>query len=324
MPRLAVARQSQIDAIHQESHALWGAGLSLAQYGELWSELSNTAWAAQHARFCVWLDTYGTVLSSMKIYRPLVGLRGAVRRSCVLGAIFTPRAQRRRGHASRMVRQALEEARAEEARLALLFSDIGTEYYAGLGFRALPAEEQWGSLAPRGDVPGLTLRDLHLEDLPDVRRMHEEFNCSRALAVMRDAAHWEFLRARSAGFFKRLDDREIEQRWRIAERDGRTVGYLITVEGRGEWSVREVGAEGGDPATMARVLRAGAAQALQAGQRRFYGWLPREVTALLPDWEIRSQTRRRAVPMLLPLDGTVDLASLGTVDAAYTPYQDQF
>jgi hypothetical protein len=223
-----------------------------------------------------------------------------------------------------MVRRAIDDARRDGACVAMLYSDIGVDYYGTFGFRALPAEEQWGSLTRQRTEPGLQLRDMTPDDLPTVRRLHDEFCRERSIAMVRDPEHWEFLRVRSAGYFSRLADRDIRQRWRVAERDGRVVGYLIAVEGRGEWSLREVGAEGGDPEAIACVLRAGASEARRSGLRRFYAWLPREVVSFLSDWEIRSQPRRRAVPMLLPLDGRIDLGALGTVAAAYLPYQDQF
>ena len=75
---------------------------------------------------------------------------------------------------------------------------------------------------------------------------------------------------------------------------------------------------------MARVLRLGAADAARSGLRRFYAWLPREVLEYLEDWEIRSSSRRGAVPMLLPLDGMVEIPALQVPGAAYIPYQDQF
>ena len=80
----------------------------------------------------------------------------------------------------------------------------------------------------------------------------------RPIAFVRDEAHWEFLRVRSEAYFLRVSDRQIRQRVHVATSDGRFVGYLVTVEGRGEWNVREVGALDSDPGTMARILRAGA------------------------------------------------------------------
>ncbi len=58
--------------------------------------------------------------------------------------------------------------------------------------------------------------------------------------------------------------------------------------------------------------------------RRFYAWLPHELLEHLSDWEIRSSSRRGAVPMLLSLDGMAEIPSLQVPGAAYIPYQDQF
>jgi GNAT superfamily N-acetyltransferase len=313
--------------IYGESHVLWGAGLSRDDYLALWSDIGRTAWAAKHARFYVWADERDRVLSSMKIYRPRVRLHGKISRPAVLGAIFTPARLRRRGFATAMVREALENARREGTRLALLFSDIGTSFYTGFGFRPLPAEEQWASLRRlrlAGGDEGWTLRQGRDEDIRAIRRAHDEFTAGRPLAVMRDAEHWDFLRVRAQSFFSRLRDRRIRQLCRVAHHRGEFVGYLVSVEGHGEWNVREVGAVGGDPSRIADVLRLGARCARRSGLERLYGWLPPEVLPHLSDWPIEARKRRRAVPMILPLGGTVDLPGLLAPGAAFIPYQDQF
>ncbi len=326
MSRLVVAEPAHVKSIYRESYALWGAGLSRRDYLDMWTEISSTAWGRENARFYVWLGPDGEILSSLKTYWPKLQLLGECERAIVLGAIFTPRARRRRGHAAAAVRAALDEGRAAGSRAALLFSDIGTRYYDSFGFREIPAEEQWGPLrAKREDAPrGWTLREMRDEDLPTVIAMHDAFCTGRSFAIRRDEAHWEFVRTRAFSFFKRLGSAQVRQRWRVAECDGRIVGYLITVEGRGEWNVREVGALGGDFERMADVLRVAAVEAARAGLRRFYSWLPRELLAHLSDWEIRSSSRRGAVPMLASLDGTTEIPALQVPGAAYIPYQDQF
>ncbi len=326
MPRLVVADSSHVERIYRESYALWGAGLSRRDYRELWNEISSTAWGQENVRFYVWLADDDEILSSLKIYRPRLLLFGECERAIVLGAIFTPRAQRRRGHAAAAVRAVLDAGRADGVRAAMLFSDIGTRYYDAFGFHEIPAEEQWGPLrAGQDDVPpGWTLREMQTEDLPAVIEMHDAFCAGRPFAILRDAGHWEFVRTRAFSFFERLGSAHIRQRWRVAESNGRIVGYLITVEGRGEWNVREVGAVGGGFDQMARVLRLAAAEAVRSGLRRFYAWLPREVLEHLANWEIRSSSRRGAVPMLLTLDGMTEIPALQVPGAAYIPYQDQF
>jgi len=325
MASLTVARDDQLDSIYRESHALWGSGLLIEDYLGLWRELTDTEWARRHAGMYVWCDEAGTVLSSVKLYRPELRVGDRVCRATVIGALFTPSALRGCGHASRLVEAALAHARERGDPLALLFSDIGTDFYVRLGFRALPAEEQWGVLPTDPRPPaGWSLRPKVASDLAAMSRAHLDLATSRPLAMIRDTHHWTFLDIRSSRFFERLNDRRLTYRQQVVLCGREFAGYLITVEGRGEWNVRELGAVEGSPETMATILRLGARQAQAAGLRGFYGWLPPGVADHLPDWGIRRRRRRRAVPMVRELDEGLDLSGLATADAAYLAFQDQF
>jgi predicted N-acetyltransferase YhbS len=326
MARLALATPDQVEQIYRESHALWGAGLEFIDYLGLWQEISALPWSRSHARFLVWLNDEGSVLSSMKLYRPLLRAAGRTARAGVLGAIFTPASLRGRGYASEMVRAVIEQCRGRGEPLVLLFSDIGTAYYRTFGFCPLPAEEQWGAL-PRSApelFEGWSLRPFAQDDMAAVYRAHDDFVDRMALAMVRDEGHWHFVRERSQGYFERLKDRKIAQSFKVAMLYDRFAGYLMTVEGHGEWNVREVGAVGGDPGKMAVILRLGAAEARRSGLRRFYGWFPREVVEFLDDWKINSRARHRSVPMILPLDESVDASFLDGPQAPFIPYHDQF
>ena len=326
MPALADAQPEQVAAIYRESHAVWGAGLTPENYSGLWDEISRTPWAQRFARFLVWVDEPQQVLSSLKLYRPLVRVLGRTARTTVLSAIFTPRAFRRLGHARDMVRAVLERGRAEGDHVTLLFSDIGTAYYSVFGFRPLAAREQWGPLPRRCHSSGedYELRPMRTDDQPAIRRAHDASARGRRLAMIRDADHWKFLQVRSRSYFARLHGSDVRQHWRVALRDGRFAGYLVTVEGRSEWNVREIGSAEGDPRTIAAILRAGAVGARRSGLRRFYGWIPPEVIGCLEEWKIRSGPRRRALPMIRSLDESLDLDPLESPPAVYIPYHDQF
>jgi predicted N-acetyltransferase YhbS len=326
MPRLALATTDQVEKIYKESHALWGAGLELEDYIGLWREISTLPWSRRHARFLVWLSDEGLILSSLKLYRPLLRAGRRTARAAVLGAIFTPTAIRGRGHASDMVKAVIEQCRGSGEALVLLFSDIGTAYYQTFGFIPLSAEEQWGALPriAREVLAGWRLRPLKREDMAAIYRAHDDFIHRMPLAIIRDEDHWHFLQERSRGYFERLQDRKIRQSFRVALHDNRFAGYLMTVEGHGEWNVREVGAVGGDPGKMAIILRLGAAEARRSGLRRFYGWFPRELVELLEDWQIKNRARHRAVPMVLPLDESLDTTLLHGAQAPFIPYHDQF
>jgi predicted N-acetyltransferase YhbS len=326
MSRLINASREQVEEVYKESHGIWGAGLSVERYIDLWREISDLPWSRKHLKFLVWLDEEGRILSSMKLYRPRVQLLGRISRAVVLGAIYTPKAHRGRRHASDMVRALLRERRRRGDTVALLFSDIGTSYYETLGFRALPAEEQLGDLsrAINGIARDWELRRSKDEDLHAIRRAHSEFTAGRPLALIRDEQHWQFLDVRAAGYFSRLKDPRIKQHCRVAFHNGSFAGYLITVEGRAEWNIREIGAAGGDISIMATIFRMGACEARRSGLRRFYGWLPPELIGLLDDWRLESRPRSKALPMIQFLAQETDLDLLQSVEAAYLPYQDQF
>lgn len=324
MSVLREATEAEIAAILRESHSLWGAGLDAASYRALWMELLATSWGREHFRFLVWVGPEGALLSSMKLYRPIVRLDGREERASIFGAVFTPRSRRRRGHAAAMIRAAMSDASARGERLTALFSDIGTAYYERLGFRALPAEEARGTLASSESPQGYRFRPMSVDDIEPVRQAHDDSIRSRSFGMIRDAGHWRFLVERTAGFFSRLDGSDLASRFRVAERDGRFAGYLVAMATRREWSLREAGAPGNDPAVISAILRLGAAEATAAGLRGVRGWMPRDYAELVPEWRLRFEPRRRAVPMIARLDGPTDVSELPSADAAFVPYLDQF
>jgi predicted N-acetyltransferase YhbS len=325
VPRLTAADGDQVDAVYRESHLLWGSGLGFDEYRGLWRDLSGTAWVRRHAVFHAWVDDDGRLLSSVKLYRPLLRIGELTARATVIGALFTPERLRGRGHATALVEAVLRLARRRGDALVLLFSDIGTAFYEPFGFRALPAVEHWARLPVDPRAPaGWSMRPMRANDLPAVAAAHAAFCAARPLAMLRDRDHWEFLRARAGGFFSRLADPRLVARESVVLDGDRFVGYLATVSGRGEWSVREVGAAAGDVETMASVLRLGALAAREAGLLRMHGWLPPGLAAALPDWSIRERERERARPMIAPLDPSIGLSELMRAEAAYLPFQDQF
>ncbi len=326
MPRLAVADNDQINAIYRESFSLWGAGLSFDDYLAFWDDLGATAWAKNALSYLVWTDAHGAVLSSLKLYRPRLRLLGETGTATGVGAVFTPHAHRRKGHATAMLEALIEEARERGDLAALLFSDVGTAMYGALGFRALPSEEAWGKLPRRSPSPpeGFLLRPMMQSDLEDVLAAHDAVCRARPIGVLRDRDHWDYLLERSRSFFSRLDGTDLSARFQVMTRDDRFAGYLVSVASGDVWIVREVETVGDDAELLRAVLLAGAAQARARGMRQVYGWLPRRVAEVIPEWRMSFRPRRRAIPMVLPLRGAPDLGLLGTVEASFIPYLDQF
>ena len=326
MARLVLATRAQIDRITRETHALWGGGLSYEDYRDLWEELGRSAWAERWARYYVWQDDDGQILSSLKLYRPRLRVGERVGRCAVLGAVFTPSRLRRRGHAADTVQAVLDESARAEDMAALLFSDIGTAYYARFGFRALPAREQVGRLPPGASLQSADLRFRTVEeaDLPFLASAHAASSAARSVAIVRDAEHWRFLWTRSRSFFARTTARATQHDWRIVQRGAEHAGYVIAVVAGTEWNLREVGAADGDPATMIEILLHAGALAYRAGARRVYGWLPEELQEGLGAWRLSSVPRRRALPMLKLQDRALEGRLVLSPRDAFIPFQDQF
>jgi GNAT superfamily N-acetyltransferase len=308
----------------RESHALWGAGLSVDDYVGMWEELAASSWGGAWYSWRALIDDDGRVLSSLKLYRPMLRLGATSGRASAIGAVFTPRAHRRRGHGAALIRATCAEASSRGDRSGLLFTDIGTAYYRAFGFTPLPCEDALGTI-PAGPAPrGVTFRPMTADDLDAVSRAHDTASASRSIAVLRDRQHWEFLLLRAATFFRRLDHTGLEHRFMIAMDSSRTLGYLVAVLGPGEWNLREAEAFDGDPATLARILAAGAAASRLAGATTVWGWIPRAVWPLVTAWRLRPQPRLRAIPMIAAFDDRVPPARLDTVEDAFVPYLDQF
>lgn len=326
MQRIVAPTAEQVRTVLVESHAIWGAGLSVADYVGMWEEVADSRWARAWYTWRALIDDDGRVLSSLKVYRPALRLGEATCRATAIGAVFTPRALRRRGHAATLIRAALEEGVRRGDTVALLFTDIGTEYYRAIGFTPLACEDALGSLigAAARAPQGVTFRSMTFDDLDVVSRAQRTSCAGRPIAVLRDRDHWEFLLLRASTFFRRLDGSGLERRFMIAMEASRPIGYLVAILGPGEWNLREAETFDGDPVTLARLLDAGAAEANAASATTVWGWIPRTVWPLVSGWRLRAQPRLRAIPMILPLDGSTLPDRLGTVDGSFIPYLDQF
>jgi GNAT superfamily N-acetyltransferase len=326
VPRFVTPTSEQVRTVLVESHGIWGAGLSVPDYVGMWEEMAESRWARDWYSWRALVDAAGRVVTSLKLYRPELRVGDATGRATAIGAVFTPRAFRRRGHAKDLIRAVLEEAARRGDRAAFLFTDIGTEYYRAIGFTPLPCEDALGSLAGAAARParGVTFRTMTVDDLDVVSRVQLESSASRPIAVLRDRDHWEFLLLRAATFFRRLDGSGLTRRFMIAMEGSRPIGYVVAVLGPGEWNLREAEAFDNDPATLARMLDAGASDASAQSATAVWGWIPRGIWPLVPTWRLRAQPRLRAIPMMLMLDGSALPERTGTVDGGFIPYLDQF
>jgi GNAT superfamily N-acetyltransferase len=122
--------------------ALWGGGLAEEAFVAFQRRLASSAEAAGRYRmFGLFPRGGGVLLSGVKAYDLAGAFEGTPLRVLGIGAVFTPPGLRGRGYAARMLASALARFGDEGADAALLFSDIGAEYYRRIGFRNLESAE---------------------------------------------------------------------------------------------------------------------------------------------------------------------------------------
>ena len=302
-----------IEAVLRESHALWGAGMGLAEYTDFNLRQTTTPWGRDFYRFLVALGPGGEILSSLKLYTLAAEMDGRDIRVAGVGAVFTPETQRGRGHAPALVESALGRAAEAGCDAALLMSEIGGDYYEKLGFAALPAQEAacmaflpvpwpkepaWVAGGdPFLEVPGL--RNSTHGDVDALVAIREGMTRGQRFRLRRDRAAWDHImekrdRARS------LRGQEPATTW-VVERGGSIQAYVCFEETRKSLRWEEHGSRPEAGEVLVDLFWAVLGRARRLGVGRIDAWtLPAEVTRgqLYP---IARRPMRNPVPMIRSL-----------------------
>jgi GNAT superfamily N-acetyltransferase len=191
--RLVPATGPLLEEILDETHPIWGEGLTRDSYGRLNAAQLKTPWGTEHLQRVALLSESGGLLSTAKRYELNATLDGQPVRVLGIGAVFTPRDRRGRGFAARLMEHLLETGRRERFDLALLFSAIGPEYYRRFGFEAVPIDQLSLDVRHRPGAPAILVRAGTDRDVPFVADMH------RARTA---AARWRFALDRDADFIR--------------------------------------------------------------------------------------------------------------------------
>lgn len=330
------ATMEQVEDVLHESHEAWGIGMALQDYIGLNRELLLTPWARERYRFLVGLDGDGRIACGMKLYSLRGELLGRPVGVAGVGAVFTLRSQRGRGHARALVEAALERARAEGSDLGLLFSEIGSAYYERLGFRTLPSQEaacmaflpvpwpkepSWvGGDDPFAAVDGL--RHFRREDLDAIAGLHVEATRGQRFRLLRDRPRWEHLLFQ-ADMESRLRRDGADHRW-VVERGGLVRAYLILKEAWGRLLWKEHGAGPGEEAALIDLFWSALSLARRLGVGRIDAWqFPDGVTdaRLYP---VARRSRRDPVLMLRPLAEAALPTPIAAEEECRTSWLDSF
>ena len=186
---------SQIFQAQAQSHAFWG-GTSLleARYQNLLSRIRE--FGGNKLFLSGLIDGKGEVAVSLKRYYLPLTVGGREILSFGLGAYFkNEKYKATPGLAKNLLDATLRDAREEDGCGAShLFSDIGTTYYEGFGYRNV-SSQRWKVLtAQLPNEGGLRVRAANPTDLPELIAWYDRTSGTAALRTVRDATTWTTMR----------------------------------------------------------------------------------------------------------------------------------
>jgi predicted N-acetyltransferase YhbS len=220
-----------LEQILDETFPLWGEGLDRRSYGRYNRAQLSTPWGRTHLRRVALVEG-GRLLATAKRYDLCARVDGQPVRMLGLGAVFTPEAERGRGHAGHLLRQVLDDAASEGFGLALLFSEIDPRYYERLGFRRLPINQVALAVRPgtRKGTPMIPVRSGDAGDLHALVEMNAAQIAGARFAMSRDAeyvAH-AIAKKRLLAACGRPGHRTVH--FFVDEEGGRAAAYVVILE----------------------------------------------------------------------------------------------
>jgi predicted N-acetyltransferase YhbS len=300
MADLALAEGPILGTILDGTYDIWCEGLTPLAYARYWSAQLAIPWGRQNLRRFALVDD-GEVLASAKQYDFSATLDGQPVRALGLGAVFTQPAARRRGAARELIERLLERGQREGADLALLFSEIGPDYYARLGFETIQHSLSTLEVAApeRRGAPAQMARfgdDRDIADIVAINAIRAEpfrFHLDRD----RDLVHYAITKKRLlAGLTSAKASTPRSVQFFIAEEGASAAAYVvITTDSRG-WMLEECGDRDPSGARVGAILQTLLARDPAEERPAITSWLP---PGFLPPQVTIASTRPSADVMMV-------------------------
>ncbi len=297
--KVVAADGDLLERILDVTHPVWGEGLSREAYGQYNRAQLATPWGAAHLQRVALVDGR-RLLATAKRYDLALRIDGQIVRTMGLGAVFTPKPSRGRGHGVELLRRLIGAAADEGFGQALLFSEIDPRYYEHLGFHRLPITQLVLAVreGTRPGPPAIPMRSGEPGDIPSIVEMNEAQTSGCRFALARDAEY-----VRHAMTKKRLlaacgeaGLRKVE--FFVVEEGGRAAAYVVLLE-VGEYAmVTECGDRDPSGARVGAMLQAVAARD-PIGPVRLRAWLPPGF--LPPQLEVTARETPPIAMMVRPL-----------------------
>ena len=275
MPNLVDAEGPILDRILDDTYNIWHDGLTRPAYGRFYAAQLATSWGRAHLRRLALVEG-DEVLASAKLYAFDAVLDGRPIKVAGIGAVFTPPASRGRGAARDLMERLLERAAADGATLALLFSEIGPDYYARLGFEAIATADQQLRVteSTRYGAPATMVRggdDRDLADIVSMGRARAEpyrFHLNRD----RDLVHFAIARKRLLAGLGPSGMRALH--FFIAEEGASAAAYVVISVRGTEWTLEEAGDRDPSGARVGAILQVLIARDPAETRPSIKAWLP--------------------------------------------------
>jgi predicted N-acetyltransferase YhbS len=263
-----------LDQVLDATFPHWGDGLSRRAYGSWNTAQSLTVWGRQHlAR--VGLVSHAEVLVSAKRYLFDADANGRAVKVLGIGAVFTPERRRGQGLAPALLESMIDDGRARGCQVALLFSEIGAESYARMGFQVVPRSMLTIDV-PRNRLGAAAtlVRAGEAHDLPHLVEMTSRYAAAGSFALRRSASLIEFflIRRRTFAGLGPAGRRTVE--FFVSEEGNRAASYVIISRGPAGVIIEDCGDYDPTGARVGAMLEVLAARDPAETDRTLRAWWP--------------------------------------------------
>jgi Acetyltransferase (GNAT) domain len=300
MSQLVPVDEVLLDHILDGTHQLWHDGLARQPYARLWRAQLATAWG----RRCLtrWALVDGAkLLCSAKLYTFDALLDRRPIKIAGIGAVFTPVPERGHGAAATLLERLIDHASHNGYDAALLFSEIGPDYYARFGFVAVALADLTVLVVEddRRGAPAMMVRSGEDRDLADIVSLDAARAAAGRFHLERDRDLVKFSIARRRLHAGLADPGERELQFFIVEEGASAVAYVVVSVKGEEWTIDSCGDRDPAGARLGGLLQVLVAREPSRRRPTIKAWLPEGLRP--PQWRIVDASPSRDVMMIRPL-----------------------
>ena len=313
MADLVSAEGRILEQILDATYEIWHEGLTRARYGRFYEAQLLTPWGAAH--LSRWALVEGaTVLASAKEYAFRGVLDGRTLEIVGIGAVFTQPMHRGRGYARQLIDAIVQRAMVRGADLALLFSEIGADYYEQLGFSVVPTIERAVVVGTsnRHGAPAAMIRsgdDRDLEAIAAMDRVRADpfrFHLERD----RGLVAYSIAKKRLLAGLGRPGVRELQ--FFVTEEGATAVAYVVMSAYQQVWTLEACGDRDPSGARVGAILQALIARQPAERPPIIRAWLPSGFSP--PQLQLTASQPTRDVMMVRPLTAAAESARTLSLD----------